>query len=577
MGRRSFLLLVAGVAVLGAVNLVLLVAAPLHLQTIVVDDISETLSALLAATACLFTAARGSGRTRQAWGLIGISAACWCFGQMAWTYQEVVLSLVPANLFPSYPDVGYLMSVPFAIAGLLRLPGATTSNEARLRSMLDGLLIAGALFFISWDVVLGPVYAASSTDMLAQIVGLAYPISDIAMVTIVLLTLSRLRVGQRLPLTLLACGILLNALADSSFAFLTTMQNYTSVSFPDLGWTMGYALIGLGAVRALHTSAQGAGGVVRQPRWTLLLPYFTVAAAGAAAVVTEVVAGSLNRVLEWDLLLTTTVVLVRQFLFVHETRSLNEQVARKNDDLDLRVRERTGALVDSLEELYRSNDERTRLLLRLVTVQEQERQHIAGVIHDDMLQSMIAAKMRMFLLHGDGETDDATAQSIEAAIAAAIVRMRSLLSDLHPHLLELGLVTAIEQSVAEFNDNGDLVVALQNHLVGEPTPIVATTLYRIVREGLNNANKHAHGARVTVLLEGDQDLGYSARISDDGPGFTPRDDGRSPHGHLGLSSMHERAEALGGWVRVDSAESEGATIDVWLPQKPNVIEELPAA
>ena len=246
-------------------------------------------------------------------------------------------------------------------------------------------------------------------------------------------------------------------------------------------------------------------------------------------------------------------------------------------DLDLRVRDRTGALVDSLEELYRSNDERTRLLLRLVTVQEQERQHIAGVIHDDMLQSMIAAKMRMFLLHGDGDTDNSTAQSIESAIEGAIVRMRSLLSDLHPHILELGLVEAIEQSVAELNDDGDLVVALQNHLIGDPIPIVATTLYRIVREGLNNANKHAHGARVAVLLEGDQETGFSARISDHGPGFTPRDDGRSPHGHLGLSSMHERAEALGGWVRVHSAESEGTTIDVWLPQRPNVLKELPAA
>src|ERR1017187_6767132 len=93
MGRRSFLLLVAGVAVVGTVNLVMLVAAPLRMQTVVVDDISQTLSALLAAAACLFTAARGSGRTRQAWGLIGIGAACWGLGQVAWPYQEVFLGL----------------------------------------------------------------------------------------------------------------------------------------------------------------------------------------------------------------------------------------------------------------------------------------------------------------------------------------------------------------------------------------------------------------------------------------------------------------------------------------------------
>jgi signal transduction histidine kinase len=577
MGRRSFRLLVAAVVVLGIVNCVMLVAAPMQRPTTIVDDFSETVSALLAAAACLFTASRGRGRSVQAWGLIGVAAALWGFGQAAWTYQEVFLNLSPANLFPSYPDLGYLLSVPFAIAGLLRLPGAPTTNDARLRSVLDGLLIAGALLFISWDIVLGPVYATSSTDTFAQIVGLAYPISDIAMVTIVVLTLSRLHVGQRLPLVLLACGVLLNAVADSSFAFLTTLQSYTSVNFPDIGWTMGYALIGLAAVRTLGISSHTESGDMRQPRWTLMLPYLTVAGAGIAAVVTEFIAGSLNRVLEWDLILTITVVLFRQYLFARETRSLNEQVALKNDDLDVKIRERTGALVESLEDLYRSNDERTRLLLRLVTVQEQERQHIAGVIHDDMLQSMIAAKMRIFLLQGDAETDDGTAASIEASIEGAIVRMRNLLTDLHPHILELGLIAAVEQSIVEFNETGGLEVVLRNELVGTPSPIVATTLYRIVREALNNATKHARGATVTVRLYGDQESGFGARVADDGPGFAPRGDGRSPQGHLGLSSMHERAEALGGWVRIDSAVGNGTVIEAWLPQKPEVISELPAA
>ena len=577
MGRRSFLLLVVAVGAAGAVNAVLLIQGSTQFRTIAIDDISETVSALLAAAACLVTAARGSGRTRQAWGLIGIGAATWGLGQTAWTVQEVFLGLSPASLFPSYPDIGYLLSVPFAIAGLLRLPGAPTSNKALVRSLLDGLMIAGSLLFISWDLVLGPVYASSSTDAFAQIVGLAYPISDIAMVTILLLTLSRLQVGERLPLILLASGVLLNAVADSSFAFLTTLQSYTSVNFPDLGWTMGYAFIGLAAVRTLGTAAHREGREVRQPRWTLMLPYFTVAAAGAAAAATEFVAGSLSRVLEWDLIVTTSVVLVRQFLFVRETRSLNEEVARRNDDLDFKVGERTHALVESLEDLYRYNDERTKLLMRLVTVQEQERQNIAGIIHDDMLQSMIAAKMRMFLLHGDGDANDATATSIESSIEGAIERMRTMLSDLHPHILELGLIAAVQQSVSEFNDRRALVVTLENELIGEPSTIVATTLYRIVREGLNNAGKHAHGAAVAVLLSGNQDIGFGARVSDDGPGFAPRGDGRSPQGHLGLSSMHERAEALGGWVHVESAPGNGTTIEVWLPQRPGAVPDIRAA
>ncbi len=121
------------------------------------------------------------------------------------------------------------------------------------------------------------------------------------------------------------------------------------------------------------------------------------------------------------------------------------------------------------------------------------------------------------------------------------------------------------------------MVVLTNELTGDPSPIVATTLYRIIREALTNASKHARGASVTVFLNGDQGSGFGARISDNGPGFAPRTDKRSPQGHLGLSSMHERAEALGGWVHLDSAEGAGTAIEVWLPQKLKSVVEMPAA
>jgi signal transduction histidine kinase len=577
MRRRTFLTLVAAVVALSAVNLVFLVAAPLKRPTVVLDDLSECLTPLFAAASCFFTAARGRGRTRQAWGLIGVSAACWGSGQLIWTVQEVLLNLHPADLFPSYPDVGYLSSVPFGLVGLLRLPGVATGAGARLRALLDGLLIGGALLFISWDLVLGPVYAQSGANAFAQVVSLAYPASDIAMVTIIVLTLSRLRVGQRLPLALLGVGVLLNAVADSSFAFLTTVQSYASVNFPDLGWTMGYALIGLAAVRTEAFATQARVDETRLPHWTLLLPYWTIGTAGILAGATEFRVGSLSRVLEWDLLFTITIVVLRQFLFLRETHALSVQVAVKNDDLDLKVRERTHALTESLEELHRTNDERRLLLLRLVTLQESEQQHIADVIHDDMLQSMIAAKMRVFRLRGGSDTSAETTASIGSAIDRAIVRMRSLMSDLRPQILDLGLLASIEQTVSEFNEESGLVVELHNDLTGDPSPLISTTVYRIVREALNNARKHAPGATVGVTLRGGGLDGVGVRISDDGPGFTPQDNGRSPRGHRGLSSMQERAEALDGRLIVKSAVGRGTTIDIWLPPRPAVVSELPAA
>ena len=577
MRKRTFQWLVAGLMALAAINLAFMVAAPGQRPAVVLDDFSECLTPLAAAAACLLTAARGRGRTRQAWGLLGISAACWGLGQVAWTYQEVVLNLNPADLFPSYPDLGYLTAVPFALVGLLRLPGGTTTSGARLRSLLDGLLIAAALLFISWDLVLGPVYAASPTDLLSKAVGLAYPASDIAMVTIVLLTITRLRIGQRASLVLLAGGVLLNAVADSAFAYLTTVQNFGSSNPTDLGWTLGYALIGLAAIRAGAAAANPGAAGQRLPRWRMLLPYGPMAVAGVLAVITEVAVGSLSSVLAWDLLFAIAVVLIRQFLFLRDTHLLNGQIATQNDELDQQVHQRTRDLTDSLEELNQTGEERRRLLLRLVTLQEEERLHIAHVIHDDMLQSMIGAKMRVFLLSDGTGPNAENAATIESAIDRAIVRMRSLMSDLRPQILDMGLVATLEQAIAELNEDGGLMVTLETQLTSDPSGIVGTTLYRIVREALTNASKHARGASVTVTLHGGAREGFGARISDDGPGFTPQANGRSPQGHVGLSAMRERAEALGGGLRLDSAEGQGTTVEVWLPYQLSLAPEVPAA
>ena len=98
-----------------------------------------------------------------------------------------------------------------------------------------------------------------------------------------------------------------------------------------------------------------------------------------------------------------------------------------------------------------------------------------------------------------------------------------------------------------------------------------------MREALNNARKHASGATVTVSLSGGVAEGFSLRIHDDGPGFTPRSNGKSPMGHRGLSSMSERAEALGGWARLATALGQGTTIEVWLPNRLEVAPRVPAA
>jgi signal transduction histidine kinase len=91
-----------------------------------------------------------------------------------------------------------------------------------------------------------------------------------------------------------------------------------------------------------------------------------------------------------------------------------------------------------------------------------------------------------------------------------------------------------------------------------------SVLYRIAQEAIANARKHADAGRVEVRLWGTND-GVTVRVRDDGRGFDPGVADAPVPGHLGLSTMVERAELLGGWCRITSAEGAGASVECWLP------------
>ena len=97
MRTRTFIALAAAAALIALINVGVLVLAPGQRATVIIDDFSECLTPLGAAALCLGTAFRSHGRARQAWGLIGISAACWGLGQAYWTYEEVFLRVDAAT------------------------------------------------------------------------------------------------------------------------------------------------------------------------------------------------------------------------------------------------------------------------------------------------------------------------------------------------------------------------------------------------------------------------------------------------------------------------------------------------
>src|SRR5688500_13401752 len=206
--------------------------------------------AFLAAFACTRRGLRLRGSLRTSWVLLGASCGAWAVGQTIWTIYETGFGVeVP---FPSWADSGYLAAVPLAAAGLIIMPAAAQTMAGFMRIVLDGVMVALALFCTSWILVLGPLFAAGGDDLLSTILGLAYPVGDVVTITMLIFALLRARQGgeaARQPLYLVGLGLTGISLADSGFVYLTSQTSYTSGSFIDIGWFAGFAVLFVAARR----------------------------------------------------------------------------------------------------------------------------------------------------------------------------------------------------------------------------------------------------------------------------------------------------------------------------------------
>lgn len=248
------------------------------------------------------------------------------------------------------------------------------------------------------------------------------------------------------------------------------------------------------------------------------------------------------------------------------TRGLTQDLERERGTLERRVLERTAALEESFQRVRRGDEIRRRLLSHLVRAQEEERQLIAGDIHDDSVQVMTAVSIRLQLLRDQLPEgfDDHNLVRLRETVEAAIARLRGLLFDLSPIALDDrgGLASAIAQLVERLRDDG-VPVSFEDHMHGEPGIEARVVMFRIIQEAVNNARKHANANAIEVALE-NASGGFEAVVRDDGLGFDVEGHRPAP-GHLGVPSMRERAEIAGGSLSIDSAPGSGTSVRCWLP------------
>lgn len=204
----------------------------------------------------------------------------------------------------------------------------------------------------------------------------------------------------------------------------------------------------------------------------------------------------------------------------------------------------------------------------------QEREQLARELHDSLGQVFAFVNtqgqaVRRLLSRGDVETADAYVGRLVDVSREADVDIRESILGLRATLSEQGLFPALTYYLAQYEKNYDIHAELEKPEAftgGAFEPLVEVQLLRIVQEALSNVRKHAGAdcVRVTFAFE---DGWARITVRDDGQGFASAESGDILDEHVGLRVMRERAEEVGGSLKLRSKPGQGTTVVVRVPVK----------
>ena len=251
--------------------------------------------------------------------------------------------------------------------------------------------------------------------------------------------------------------------------------------------------------------------------------------------------------------------LLALFMYLRQTTALvrlreeQRRVAQQErDQFEREVVRRTGQLTD--------------LARHLQTVREDERNHLARELHDELGALLTAAKLDLARLKSrlglQAPEVAERLQHLADGLNSGIALKRRIIEDLRPSSLSnLGLVAALEILVREWSDRSEIAVDSDFQPV-TLRPSGELTVYRLVQEALTNVSKYAKATEVQVRLASDEGQ-VQVSVRDNGVGFDVEAPRSSAHGLLG---MRYRLETEGGTLLLKSASGQGSVIEAHLPE-----------
>jgi signal transduction histidine kinase len=557
-----------------------------HRITQLTSNIVQAVAALVGAWAC-FNAARrnpyGFGRAwtaslHRAWRLLGSAALAWGLGQVVFTVLEL---RGDEPHVPSLADAGFLTALPLLIAGVLAFPTAPMRATARLRTLLDGLLIAASLLFVGWATVLGDAFRGNVTSTtLERVVSLAYPLGDIVAGTIALVLLTRSRGRGVVHLSMIAAAVFSLLIADLGFAYRYLTGSYDSGAMIDAGWILGWLLLTATALKPTVAELRRSDDEEEPSITRLALPYAPLVMAAVTGLIIQFVAGEFEPFLVYTGTMIGLLVISRQIVALVENRQLNANLRATV----MQLSEREQELKDSLRRELAAAD-------RLRAADAMKDTFLRAVSHD--LRTPLTAMLGVAVTLERTRLNLPREQALD--LVAMLVEKTRKLERLLKDLLDLN---RLEEGVLEPNrsltDVRELVhrvVTEVDQLAGWPIDIEAEPVQafidgpkveRIVENLLLNTTRHTPpGTRVWVkALARGADL--ELIVEDAGPGVPAelagtifeafrRGGAAAPtmaHARgvgIGLSLVARFAALHGGHAWVDERWGGGAAFHVLLP------------
>jgi signal transduction histidine kinase len=236
---------------------------------------------------------------------------------------------------------------------------------------------------------------------------------------------------------------------------------------------------------------------------------------------------------------------------------------------------------NSAEEAHKARNEAERLTAEvtklnhmLLTSQDRERQRLARDIHDGPLQALgvellAVERTKRRLDAGEYEKVGQELEYLRQIARDTVTDLRDTVSALRNSLLDSGIEPALRNLARKTQAATGLIVDVNVELdQDEDLPyILASCIYQLVVEGLNNIKKHANADNASITVQ-TTDTNVLVQIIDDGRGFDYKAtmDAALERGHIGMYTMKERVEEMGGEMNVTSTPSDGTTINFAFPK-----------